>query len=382
MLGELGSWISKKTGGARGVPFPPPEVVYTAELTQRGFFSIPCSLFPILCSLHPTSIMRSRRLLLFAAMIASAWGTQLRQIAVLDVPGRPGFDEMVFASGMLVISQPASNKLVIFDIAKRRIVQQVQGMSEPHGLAVDPRGGGLYVANAGAKNIAVISPRDWKLVRTIPVSAAPYDLAITADGSRLFAANWQDRSLSVVDLAGDNHASIIRLDGSPAALTIDADHQRLLASLQDTAEVVEVDTKSPVLLHRFKLAASQPTALVMDTAKRRLYVAARHAVLTLDPTTGQELGRAVAPAGADSMWLDAPDEVLYVASGGGTISTYRTGSRNLAALEEVQTEVRGRTVAFDPARKLVFLPGGREGRAKLLILKQLGPKETEQLATK
>jgi DNA-binding beta-propeller fold protein YncE len=330
-----------------------------------------------------------------AAVVSCAWGAQLRQIAVLDIPGRPGFDELAFANGMLVMAHSAGDVLDVFDLSKRRIVQQVPDMSEPHGLAVDPRGGTVYVANARGKNIAVVSATEWKVERTIPLPASPYHLAITADGSRLFAANWQDRSVSVVDLrpqqaknglagdpAGGDRVSNVGLDGSPAGLALDAARQRVFVSLQDTAEVVVVDIKSLAVSRRFKLTASQPTAVLMDAANGRLYVAVRHAVLSLDPATGQELGRVAAPAGADSMWLDPADDVLYVASGGGVIGTYRTGGANLVAQDEIQTEVRGRSVAFDPSRKLIFLPGGREGRSKLLILKQLGPQQTQQLATK
>ena len=35
-----------------------------------------------------------------------------------------------------------------------------------------------------------------------------------------------------------------------------------------------------------------------------------------------------------------------------------------------------RDLVFDPRAKLVYVPGGREGRSKLLILKQVGPEDT------
>jgi hypothetical protein len=112
-------------------------------------------------------------------------------------------------------------------------------------------------------------------------------------------------------------------------------------------------------------------------------LAVRRAVIELDATTGNEIARAPAPAGADSLWLDTAASVLYVASGGGYVNLYNTQG-GLTAVEEVRTEVRGHSIAYDPARKLVFVPGGREGRSKLLILKQIpiqGPERTEQVAT-
>jgi DNA-binding beta-propeller fold protein YncE len=312
----------------------------------------------------------------------AAWSAQLRQVALLDIPGNPGFDHVVFARGMLVMAHDAGDTLDIFDPTKRRIIAQVPGMTGPHGLAVDAHLDLVYVANSGGKNIAVVSSKDWKVVRTIVVPFAPYDLELLPEGKRLLLADWQQQSITALDLADGDKANTLDLNGSPAGLAFDSATQTVFASLQDTAEIVAIDGRSLHVVKRFKLAASQPTGIAWDAAGHRLYIAVRHAVLTLDAESGTELGRVEAPAGADSLWLDASAGVLYLASAGGFLDIYRTGDAKLISLEEIHTDVRGHSVAFDPEHKLLYLPGGREGRAKLLILKQLGPPNQEQVATK
>jgi outer membrane protein assembly factor BamB len=330
--------------------------------------------------------MRLRTLLLVLSVFpALCWGAQMRQIAIIDIPGPPGFDQAVFARGMLVLAHSAGDTLDIFDPVRRRIVAQVPGMSGPHGLAVDAKRDVVYVANADGKNIAVVSAKDWKQERTIPLELRPFSLALAPDGRRLMIGNWANRSLSVLDLADGDKVSTFDLNGSPAALVFDGTRPALFVSLQDTAEIAIVDTNSLAVVKRFPLTASQPTAIAVDGAARRVYVAVRHAVVSLNADTGQEIGREAAPAGADSLWLEPPTGMLYLASGGGYIDTYSTTGSKLRAIEEIRTEVRGHSVAFDPVRKFVFVPGGREGRSKLLILKQLdlpGPVSSEQLATK
>ena len=188
----------------------------------------------------------------------------------------------------------------------------------------------------------------------------------------MWVADWEHQSISAIDLASGGKVRTENVGGSPQALLYDNARGLLLATLQDTAEVVALDPGSLKVVKRYKLMASQPTAMALDSGARRLYVAVRHAVLTLDADDGHELGRAAAPSGVDSLWLDPVGGMLYAASGGGYIDVFRTGS-TLISLEEIHTEVRGQTVAFDPAGKFIFLPGGREGRSKLLILKQLPP---------
>ena len=106
-------------------------------------------------------------------------------------------------------------------------------------------------------------------------------------------------------------------------------------------------------------------------------------MLALDPETGSETARVAAPAGVDTLVLDPAGQMLYVAAEGGSIQMIRTAGR-LTVEQEVNTEVRGHLVAFDPNGGMLFLPGGRDGRAKLLLLKQvsMGAPASQQTAEK
>jgi hypothetical protein len=46
---------------------------------------------------------------------------------------------------------------------------------------------------------------------------------------------------------------------------------------------------------------------------------------------------------------------------------------------ELPTDVKGYSIAYDPAHKMIFLPGGREGRSKMVILTPSGLTETNRL---
>src|SRR5947209_7125875 len=87
--------------------------------------------------------MRSRTLvfifsvltfLLAASLLASA---QLKQVAIVDLPGRPGSDAVAFANGHLVIAHAAAGTVDIFSQTRRRVVAQVTGLARPSGIAVD-----------------------------------------------------------------------------------------------------------------------------------------------------------------------------------------------------------------------------------------------------
>lgn len=318
---------------------------------------------------------------LFAFLVTvGASAAQLKQVAMIDIPGEPGFDGLGFARGALVITHTAAKTVDIFDPLKRRIIAQVKDVADPQGIAVDDRAGRVYVANGSGKSISVISSKDWKLVETIPTNASPYALALSDDGKLLFAANWRDRSISVVEVGAGYRARTEGLNGTPQSIVYDPERKVLYASMQDTQEVAVIDENLGVV-RRFKLLASQPTGLALDAAARRLYVAVRNAVLALQLDGGTEVGRVAAPPGADSLWLDKASGTLYVASGGGFVTSIQATGSVFQALDEVRTEVRGHTLAYDPARQFVYLPGGRDGKSKLLILKRVAPGQNGRTET-
>lgn len=299
---------------------------------------------------------------------------------MVDLPGEPGFDGLAFARGALVITHTAANTVDVFDPVKRRIVAQVKDVPDPQGIVADDRSGRVYVANGQGKSISIISSKDWKLVETIPMNSAPYALTLSADGKLLFAANWRDRSISVIEVGAGYRARTESVDGTPQSIVYDPERKVVYASMQDTQEIAVIDENLRVV-GRHKLVASQPTGLALDAAARRLYVAVRSAVVALQLDGGSEVGRVAAPPGADSLWLDKASGTLYVASGGGFVTSIRATGSVFQALDEVRTEVRGHTLAYDPARQFVYLPGGRDGKSKLLILKRIEPGQNGQTDT-
>src|SRR5919206_3906957 len=128
--------------------------------------------------------MRSIRIFVISAILLiwnAAVAAQLRQIAILDVPGHPGFDAMAFAGKNLVIAHSGAGTVDIFDPAKRRVIAQVKGMADPHGIAVDEQAGKVFVANSGDNTLAVITMADWKVIDTIQLEYSPDSLLFVPD---------------------------------------------------------------------------------------------------------------------------------------------------------------------------------------------------------
>ena len=65
-----------------------------------------------------------------------ASGAKLRQVALIDLPGSPGFNQVTMANGQVVISRPGTNTIEIFSPVKRRVVARISQISDPRGMAM------------------------------------------------------------------------------------------------------------------------------------------------------------------------------------------------------------------------------------------------------
>ena len=298
-----------------------------------------------------------------------SFAAQLRQVSMIELPGDAGFGDIAVANGYLVIAHNGDNSLDVFDPQKRRLVTQVFGMHDPQGIAVDDQGGKVYVANRGDYSIAVVSSQDWKVNDTIKLKESPDALLLVPGGKKLFVAGQHAQAVSLVDVGQGHQITSLNVGGSPADMVFDPGRNVAFVSLEDTHEVIALDPSLRVVA-RYPLVASMPTGIALDAQGRRLYIAARDAVLEIDADSGKELKRVAAPAGVNALWFDPAAGVLYTA-GGGSVLRIKAAGGNFNTEHELPTKVRGHSLAYDAARKLIFIPGGQEGHSKLLIVRSI-----------
>lgn len=322
-------------------------------------------------------------LLLFAI---PSYGVKLREIALLDIPGRPGFETLAFAKGYLVIAHNGASTVDIFDPAKRRFVAQISGIVSARGVAVDDAASRVYIADAGTNSIDVVNTGNWHVEDRIQLSRAPENLLLVPGTTNIIATNPYARSLTLVSRQINREMQIVDVAGDPDLMAYDPIRNAVFVTLEDQNLVVaysvslERDAKP---IKTIKLNGSQPTGIILEPTSRTLFVAVRYAVLSIDADSGAELSRVPVAAGTDRLWLDAAAGALYGASSDGTVTTIKVNGRQLVYDSELKTDVKGHSLAFDPERKLIYVPGGREGKSKMVILKQFGalPMTSDEVKT-
>src|SRR6185369_7214756 len=88
-----------------------------------------------------------RLLLAIVFLSATCFAARLRQVAIIDLPGQPGFDTVAIANGALLVAHSAADTVDIFDLTKRRIIAQVRHVRGASGIAVDEKNGRVFLSS-------------------------------------------------------------------------------------------------------------------------------------------------------------------------------------------------------------------------------------------
>ena len=116
---------------------------------------------------------------------------------------------------------------------------------------------------------------------------------------------------------------------------------------------------------RWPLApGAEPTALAIDPKNSRLFVGCRNRQLfVLDAKTGRILTSLEIGAGVDAVAFDAAYGGIFTSNGiDGNLTVARALSPDqFAVIDTVATQKSGRTLAFDPWTRHIFIVAGKYG---------------------
>ena len=234
----------------------------------------------------------------------------------------------------------------------------------------------VYIADYANRVIDVISLQNWSVEDQINLQNPPDGLLFIPETKMLVATSPVTQTMAVITIDPIKNVQTIPVEGRPEQVVFDPAHKSIFVSVQDRNELLsyKLDGIGPQSkpVQQIPLTASEPTGLVLDGNARRLYVAVRYAVLSVDPDSGREINRVPTPGGTDTLWFDPAGSTVIAGATDGTVSVIKAAGGKLSNEYEFNTGVKGHALAYDPEKKLVYVPGGREGKSKLVILKQFG----------
>jgi len=105
----------------------------------------------------------------------------------------------------------------VIDTTTNNVTAVVEVGASPSGIAVNPTGTKVYVANYVSNNISVINTATNNVTASVNLGIRPYGVAVSPDGSKVYVTNQGSNNVSVIDTATNNVIDTVNVGNSPVA---------------------------------------------------------------------------------------------------------------------------------------------------------------------
>ena len=149
----------------------------------------------------------------------------------------------------IYVTNSAADSVDVIDPTTNELVQIIQGVELPHGIAFSPDGARIYLSSEAENVLAVLDRVSGQILKKIPLSARPNNIAITKNGRRVIVGiRSEPGALDVIDTSSLTRAKTIPLHGRVHNVYVTPDSRYAVAGSIESkiAMVVDLESEQPV----------------------------------------------------------------------------------------------------------------------------------------
>jgi YVTN family beta-propeller protein len=268
----------------------------------------------------------------------------------------------------LFVAELGNDSVGVVDVANRRVIRTIAGLSEPQGVGYVPATGTLYVANARDGSVRLFE-------RAELAAAGRIDLGGDADNVRIdetapaVVVGYGKGALAVIDPQSRGKIADIPLPAHPEGFVLDPAGGRAYVNLPDARQIAIVDRAAGRVVRTVATndaRANFPMAL--ESAGLGFLAVFRNPPrLNAFAPDGARRASAETCGDADDVFVDAKRHRLYVSCGEGFIDVFDARQGGYARIARLATVPGARTSLFVPALDRLFLAVRAQGREPAAI---------------
>jgi hypothetical protein len=300
-----------------------------------------------------------RKLLLFAlfpvALAAAATGYHI--VGEIKVGGEGGWDYLTMDSAARRLYISHNTHVVVVDPDAGKVVGDIPDTQGVHGIAIAPELNRGFTSNGRANNVTIFDLKTLKPMGQVATGENPDSIRYDSVSGRVFTFNGRSKNSTAIDAKTGKVAGTLALGGKPEFSVADG-KGKIYANIEDTAEIVEIDTAKLTVTKRYSLApCTDPSGLAIDAKNRRLFsVCGNRLMAVSDPDAGKVVATPAIGAGSDGAGFDPGTGYAFSSNGDGTLTIVQQMGAKYEVLENIATERGARTIAVDEKTHRVYLP--------------------------
>jgi YVTN family beta-propeller protein len=296
---------------------------------------------------------------LFFSVNAYAAGPGYHVIKSIHLGGEGGWDYLTVddASGRLFISR--GTHVMVLDLKTDKLAADIPDTPGVHGIAIANDLNRGFISNGRANTATIFDLKTLKVISQVKTGENPDAILYDPASKRVFTFNGRSKDATVIDAKTGEVAGTIPLGGKPEFSRADGKGM-VYANIEDTGEVVEIDSKKMTVTRRFSIKpGEEPSGMGLDVAHHLIYSVCGNKLMTvLDIPTGKVIATVPIGEGTDGAGYDPATGFAFSSNGGdGTLTVVKqTAPGKFEAVETATTQRGARTMTIDPKTHLIYLP--------------------------
>src|SRR6266853_448619 len=295
--------------------------------------------------------------LLAAASCFAADASEFKITQRWPVSGDGGFDYVFFDSSSNRLYVSHGTQVNVLDSNSGKELGEVKPLAGVHGVAIVPGLNLGFATNGKSSSVAVFDTNSFQIKKSISVGEDPDYVFYDAGTKRVFVCHGDAKIITVIDPEKQSVVGKVDVGDGAEAAVVDGKGNGFV-NLEESAIVVNFDSQTFAVKQKWPITGCKtPTGLAIDVPNSRLFIGCRSKVLAvMDSTNGKVLTTLPIGERVDAAAFDADNKLIFASNGGGTISVVRQKSANeYESVGEIQTQKSGKTMAFDPKSKRIFV---------------------------
>jgi hypothetical protein len=296
-------------------------------------------------------------------------------IKTVPVPGDDGWDYVAVDSAARRVYISHGTHVVVMNADTYAIEGDIPDTPGVHGIAIAPDLGRGFISSGRANTATIFDLKTLKTIGTAKTDANPDAIAYDSVSKRVFTFNGRGKNATVINATDGTVVGTIALGGKPEFAVADG-KGKMFANNEDTSEVMEIDTQTLTVTHRWPLApCKSPSGLAMDLKNRRLFAGCDDKVLAaVNADAGNVIATLTIGDGVDANAFDPATDYAFSSNGEGTLTVIHEDSPDkFTVIDNVPTKKSARTMGLDLKTHNIFLPaadfeppapGERRGKMK------------------
>jgi len=283
---------------------------------------------------------------------------QYHVIRRIQLGGEGGWDYLTADSDARRLYVSRGTRVVVLDLDSGETVGEIPDTQGVHGVALVPDLHRGFTSNGRSSTITVFDTKTRAVLGEIKATGENPDAILYDSASRrVFTFNGRGKNATAIDAGSQAVAGTVELGGKPETGVSDG-KGRVLVNIEDTNEVVALDSKGLKVLGRWPLApCEEPTGMAFDSAHRRLFIGCHNKkMMVLDSENGHVVATLPIGEGVDANAFDSKAALAFASCGDGTLTVAHEDSPDsFRVVENVSTQRGARTMALDEKTHRIYL---------------------------